>query len=150
MKIAIVGAKERDTDEDRVLVSALMEQIVAEAPHTVFVAALTHMGVGRYVKEKAIEQDTDGHYKFALIECSVRIFAQGLSKSDLAQIYLARNGTPYELSDMLIYLAAEDRRGTCEELLERFVQAGRPTLILMPGDPIPTSIVAGADPRVVV
>lgn len=140
MKIAIVGSKERDTEEDRQLVASLLEQLVLEAPHSVFVTALSHIGVGKFVRDKCLEKTELGRYRFALIECSVRIYAQSLSKSELSQIYLARNATPFETADMLIYLASEDRRGTMEDLLERFQRAGRPALVLMPGEKIPDKI----------
>jgi hypothetical protein len=144
MKIVIVGAKERDTQEDRQLVCDLMDRIASEAPHTTFVAALTHMGVGRFVKDYGLTKNADNCYLFQVIECSVRIYAQALSKSELAQIYLARNATVSELGDMLIYLASEDRRGTCEDLLERFTATKRPTLVLMPGDPVPAHVVTSS------
>jgi hypothetical protein len=143
MRIAIVGAKERDTEEDRQLVAALMDKITAEAPYTVFVAMMTHTGVGRFVKDKALCKDADGRYGHRMVECSVRVFAKGMSKSELVELYLARNATPFELSDMLIYLASEDRRGTCEELLERFEKANRPVLVMHPGDPVPEHILEG-------
>ena len=141
----MVGAKERDTEEDRLLVEKLVEQISSEAPHTVFVGMMTHIGVGRFLKDKILRRDGNGSFSFSMIECSVRVFARGMSKSDLVQIYLARNATPFEISDMLIYLASEDRRGTCEELLERFHHAGRPVLVLMPGDPLPERILESAE-----
>jgi hypothetical protein len=140
MNIAVVGSKERDTEEDRQLVSSLLEQLVLEAPHSVFVTALSHIGVGRFVRDKCLEKDNAGRYRFALIECTVRIYAASLSKSELSQIYLARNATPFETADMLIYLASEDRRGTMEDLLDRFTRAGRPTLVLMPGENLPDKI----------
>ena len=140
MYIVIAGARERDTDEDRDYVNFLIEQIQQEAPHTIFVGTLTHTGVGRYVREKCLERDGEGRYRFALIECSVKIFAQGLAKSDLATIYLARNATPFEMADALIYLASEDRRGTVEELKTRFDKAGRPVLVLAPGQAVPGNI----------
>jgi 2-methylaconitate cis-trans-isomerase PrpF len=142
MKIVVVGAKERDTEEDRVFVCDLMDRIASEAPHTTFVTTLTHMGVGKFAKEYGLTKDENNHYKFQLIECSVRIYAQYLSKSELAQVYLARNATVTEMGDMLIYLASEDRRGTCEDLLSRFRAAGRPTLVLMPGDALPEHLLA--------
>jgi len=140
MKLVIVGAKERDTEEDRLFVHALMDQIAAEAPHTTFVTALTHMGVGRFVKEYGLTKNADNRYIFQIVECSVRIYAQDLSKPELAQIYIAKNATVAELGDMLIYLASEDRRGTCEDLLSRFEALRRPTLVLMPGDALPARV----------
>ena len=141
MNIAIVGARERDTEEDRELVGKLMEQIAVEAPRSTFVAALTHIGVGRFVKDKCLEKDDQNNYRFALIECQTRIYSRSMSKSDLAQVYLARNATPFEISDFLIYLASEDRRGTMEDLLDRFLAAHRPVLLLKPGDALPDRII---------
>jgi hypothetical protein len=141
MRVLIVGAKERDTDEDRRLVAELMDRISAEAPYTLFVSMMTHTGVGRFVKDKALQKSGEGRYAHRMIDCSQRIFAKGLAKSELVELYLARNATPFESSDMLIYLASEDRRGTCEELLERFQKANRPVLVMRPGDPIPEHII---------
>lgn len=141
MYIVIAGARERDTDEDRAYVCALIEQIHREASHTIFIGTLTHTGVGRFVREKCLERDSEGRYRFALIECSVKIFAQGLAKTDLAGIYLARNATPFEMADALIYLASEDRRGTVEELKLRFDRAARPVLVLAPGEALPENII---------
>ena len=87
-----------------------------------------------------MEKDDQNNFRYSLIECDVRIYARGMSKPDLAQVYLARNATPFELSDILIYLASEDRRGTMEELLERFLNAHRPAIVLHPGDPLPEKI----------
>lgn len=117
-----------------------MQQIDAEAPHTVFVTMMTHAGVGRFVKDICLLKDDFGRTRYMMVECAVRIYAQGMSKNDMAQIYLARNATPAEMADMLIYLASEDRRGTCEDLLLRFQQSGRPVLVLMPDEPLPQSI----------
>lgn len=140
MNICIVGARERDTGEDRQLVGQLVEQIAAEAPHSTFISTLTHVGVGLFVKDKCLEKDVNNNYRFAFIECQVRMYARGLSRSDLSQIYLARNASPFEMSDVLIYLASEDRRGTMEELLERFQRAARPFLILGAGEPLPSKV----------
>ena len=87
---------------------------------------LTHIGVGMFVRQKCMERDHNDQPRYALIECTVRVFARSLSKSELAQIYLARNATPFETSDIMIYLASEDRRGTMEDMLERFQRAARP------------------------
>ena len=54
VKIAIVGARERDTEEDRQLVGQLMERLDVEAPRSTFISTLTHIGVGRFVKEKML------------------------------------------------------------------------------------------------
>lgn len=135
-----MGAKERDTEEDRRVVDLLIEKVAVEAPHTVFVTMMTHTGVGKFVKDKILQRDSAGRYSYSMIECEVRVYSRSMAKPDLAQIYLARNATPFEVSDMMIYLASEDRRGTCEELLERFQRGGRPTLVLEPGDPIPDKI----------
>lgn len=136
MRVCIVGAKERDTEEDRQTVSDLMELISANQPGCLFITMLTHVGVGKFIREKCLERDSNDRFRFALIECNVRTYAQNLSKAELAQIYLARNGTPFEMSDVLYYLASEERRGPMEDLLERFSLAGRPVKVLMPGEPL--------------
>jgi len=134
MRVCIVGAKERDTESDRRTVCDLMEQISEQSSGCLFITMMTHVGVGKFIREKCLERDANDRYRFALIECNTRVYAQNLAKSELAQIYLARNGTPFEMSDVLYYLASEERRGPMEELLQRFIDAGRPVKVLMPGD----------------
>lgn len=136
MRVCIVGAKERDTAEDEKYVVDLMEAIKGRTPNVIFVTMLTHMGVGKFIREVAKKTDAQGRHKYLLIDASVRVYAPHLSKSEVADIYLARNATPFEMSDMLYYLAAEDRRGPMENLLQRFADAGRPCKVLLPGDAV--------------
>lgn len=136
MRVCVVGAKERDTAEDEKYVVGLMEAIKDHTPNVIFVTMLTHMGIGKFIRDVAKKQDAQGRHKYLLIDASVRVFAPHLSKTEVSDIYLARNATPFEMSDMLYYLAAEDRRGPMENLLQRFVEAKRPYKVLMPGDPI--------------
>ena len=140
MNILIVGARERDTEEDRQTVCTLMDRLDAEAPRSTFVSMLTHTGVGRFVKEKCLERDDQGSFRFSFIEFSTRVYSHSQSKSDLSKLYLARNASPFEYGDVLIYLASEDRRGTMEDMLDRFLDAHRPVIILRPGEQLPDTI----------
>jgi hypothetical protein len=137
MRICIIGAKERDTTADGEYVVELMRAIKARTPSVIFVTMLTHLGIGKYMRDAcAVKNPVTNKLEFALIDSTVRIFATGLSRSELAQIFMARNATPYELSDMLYYLASEERRGPMEDLLQRFIDGGRPYKVLGPGQPI--------------
>lgn len=137
MRICIVGAKERDTDADGKYAVQLMRAIKEKTPNVLFITMLTHVGIGRYIRSASEARDpVTGQHEFALIDSTVRLFTKNLSRSDLSQIFIARNATPYELSDMLYYLASEERRGPMEDLLQRFIDGGRPYKILRPGDPI--------------
>lgn len=133
----IVGAKERDTDEDRALVGDLMEKAAVYYPGCLFITMLTQVGVGKFVKEKCLEKDGRGDFKFQFVACDVRLFAKNLSKAESAQIYIARNATVFELGQVFYYFASEDRRGTMENLImDRVAPAGLPYKVLLPGDPI--------------
>ena len=135
MKIVIVGAKDRNTDEDKALVEELVDLAAKTYPNCVFVTMLTHEGVGLFVKQKCLEKGSNSNFKFQLIEVNLRLYAKQLSKSEVSQIYLARNATMFELADMLIYLANNDRRGMIEDLvLNRIVPSGRPYIILLPSE----------------
>jgi hypothetical protein len=137
MRICVVGAKERDTKADGEYAVQLMRAIKEKTPNVLFITMLTHIGIGRYIRAAAEVRDpATGQFEFALIDCTVRLFTKNLSRSDLSQIFIARNATPYELSDMLYYLASEERRGPMEDLLQRFIDGGRPYKLLRPGDPI--------------
>jgi hypothetical protein len=137
MNVVVVGAKERCTEEDRELVNELLEKVAAACPNCVFVTMLTHVGVGKYVKEKCLEKNKQGQFRFQLIECTMRLFARQLSKSDVSSIYIARNATVFELGDAFYYFAGEDRRGTMEELFEqRVIPSGRPYRVFAPGEGI--------------
>jgi hypothetical protein len=137
MRICIIGAKERDTTADGKYVVELMRAIKARTPSVIFVTMLTHLGIGKYMRDAcSVKDPITKKQEFALIDSTVRIFANNLPRPELAQIFMARNATPYELSDMLYYLASEERRGPMEDLLQRFIDGGRPYKILCPGDPI--------------
>jgi hypothetical protein len=136
MNIVICGAKERNTEEDKRKVQELMNRAVVQYPNCVFVTILTHMGIGRFVKEACLEKGPGGQFRFQLIECSVRLYATQLSKSEVQQIYIARNATVFELADITYYFANRDRRGTLEDLVERLQKENRPCRVLLPGDPV--------------
>src|ERR1035437_5159832 len=133
MKIVIIGAKERNTPEDRQAVNALIEMAAVAYPGCVLITMLTHEGVGLFVKAKCLEGAPD--FKYQLVEISVRLYAKNLSKNEVSESYLARNASMFEVGDCFIYLASESRRGMIEELIpERVIPSGRPYRILLPGD----------------
>jgi hypothetical protein len=139
MRVCIIGAKERDTTADSEYVVNLMRAIKAATPNVIFITTLTHMGIGKFVRAAcAVKDPVTNKHEFNLIDANVHIFvpSSALSKSDLAQIFMARNATPFELSDMLYYLATDARRGPMEDLLQRFIDHKRPYKILYPDDPI--------------
>jgi hypothetical protein len=139
MRVCVVGAKERDTDADDKYVVTLMRAIKAVTPNVIFVTTLTHMGIGKFVRAAcAVKDPVTNAHEFDLITADVHMYVptSKLPKTDLAQIFMARNATPFELSDMLYYLATDARRGPMEELLQRFIDHKRPYKILYPDDPI--------------
>jgi hypothetical protein len=138
MNIVIVGAKERDTPADRELVNELLDELHKKYPGMLVVTMATHMGIGKFVHEKCLER-TPGknEHKFQLCEVDTRILAKYLSKSEVAEIYLSRNATLFELGNMFYYFASASRRGTIEELLDnRVIPSGRPFKVFLPDDPI--------------
>lgn len=136
MKVVLMGAKERETDKDRELVCEAMEKLSALYPGILMIALMTHMGVGKFVRDKCLEKDAAGNFKYQLIECSVRLYARHLSKAETAEIFIARNASAFEMGDILVYFAHPSRRGTTEDMLERFKAAGRPYKVFLPGEPV--------------
>jgi hypothetical protein len=140
MNICVVGAKERNTPQDKELVAELINKLAQEFPNPVFITMLTHTGVGRFVKEHCIEKRPDGKFKWQLITVDFRLYAVGLSQAELSQVYIARNASPFELGSAFVYFANSTRRGTMEDLIQRAEKAGIPNRIFMPGEPISTPI----------
>jgi hypothetical protein len=136
MNCVVIGAKDRNTPEDRVLVDELLDKLSDMYPNAIFVTMLTHTGVGRFVKEKCLQKYPDGRFRFQLIACDFRLYAVGLSQSELAQIYLARNASPFELGDCFCYFASQNRKGTMEALVERAQKSGRPFRVFLPSEKI--------------
>jgi hypothetical protein len=136
MTIVVVGAKERNTPEDEKQVGELIEQLAVEYANPLLVTLLTHTGVGRFVKSKCLERRADGNFRFQLIACDFRLYAVNLSQPELAQIYIARNASPFELGDAFCYFASLSRRGTMENMIARAQEQGRPFRVFLPGQPI--------------
>ncbi len=134
MNVVIVGAKDRNTEEDKELVHRLMDAAAKHYPNCVFVTMLTHVGVGKFVKEHCLEKGPHNGFRYQLIECAMRLFAQRFSKNELSAIYIARNATVHELGDVFYYFACPERRGTMEELIERAERDGRPCRVMLPGE----------------
>ena len=134
MNVVIVGAKNRDTQEDKDQVLKLLDEAAKHYPNCVFVTMLTHVGVGKFVKERCLEKGARNGFRYQLIECATRLFCQQFSKNELSAIYIARNATVHELGDVFYYFAAEDRRGTMEDLIERAERSGRPCCVMLPGE----------------
>jgi hypothetical protein len=131
----MLGAKERDTDEDRELVQTLMQMCRKKYGHCMFVSLDQQMGVGQFLRQLCQEKDSHNRYVHQLILCGTRLFAVDLPKAELVPIFMARNATLFELGDVFIYLANEERRGTIEELIQdRVKPSGRPYVVLEPGD----------------
>lgn len=137
MRIVIVGAKERNTDEDRKLVEELIDLCAVTYSNPMFITMLTFDGVGSFVKQKCLQKDSLGRYKHQLAECIVKLYASNQSKAEAAAIYLARNAPCFELGDIFYYFASADRRGSIEVMIEKqLIPSGRPYKIFMPGDPV--------------
>lgn len=136
MNVTIVGAKERDTPKDMEQVEELMELAHAYYPSCTFVTMLTHVGIGKAVKDFALAKSEQGEFKYQLVVCEVRVYASNLSKSENKGIYIARNATLFELCDMAYYFGMPDRRGTLEDFITRLDEAKRPYKIFMPGEAI--------------
>jgi len=134
MKIVIVGSKDRCSEEDRALVHELIEMAGKAYPSCLFITMLTHEGVGLCTKQKCLEKGSNDNFRFQLVEINVRLYAKLLSKSEVSSIYIARNATMFELADAVIYLANHERRGMVEDLIQRIIAAGRPYIVLLPGE----------------
>ena len=136
MKVAIVGTKDRNTKADRAAVGELVELIAAAHFDVKFIATDTwNDGIGCYVRDKCLEK-TGKEFRFKLILADFRSYSHDLTRTEITEIYLARNAGIFELADMLYYFAVPDRRGTLEDLVGRMTQAGRPVHVLLPGEPV--------------
>ena len=146
MNIVIVGAKDRKSQQERDDVNELMDMLIKHYPGALFITMLAwEEGIGRFVKEKCREQDSEGRFKFKLVEANVRVYASDLSQSEVSQIYIGRNATLFEIGDVLYYFASPSRKGTLENLVERMVDGGRPTVVFLPGDQMRLAQLKGND-----
>jgi hypothetical protein len=136
MNVVVVGAKERISEEDKSLVSELIDQIDQRYSACMFISTLTHNGVGKFVKEKCLEKDIKGRFKNQFLDIEIRSYASNLSKVEYGSICLALNATLVELASIVYYFANESRRGTLENLVDRSMAVGIPTKVLLPGEPI--------------
>ena len=137
MKIVIVGARDRDSDADKEAVGALIERAYDKYIDCVIITAFASNGIGQFVKEKCLEKDGGGNFKFQMIECLVRTYTRNLTRVEYGEVCVAMNALLFELGDCFFMFAADDRRGTLEELItERVQPSGRPYRVFLPGDPV--------------
>lgn len=132
-----MGSKERETEEDQKLVEQLIEKIAAKHFEVLFICTNSWTrGVGQFVRAKCTQKDGNGVFLHQLIIFDIRTYAQYLSRDQMAEIYISRNAAIFELADMLYYFADRKRMGTFDDLCKRMQEAGRPTRIFMPGEPV--------------
>jgi len=137
MKIVIVGAKDRTSPADKQDVDRLIELAALHYPDCVIVTAFAYGGIGQFVKEKCLEKDDSGQFKYQLIECSLRTYTRSLTRIEYGEVCVAMNAMLFELGDVFYHFASTDRRGTLEELItERVLPQSRPFKIFLPGEDI--------------
>ena len=137
MNVVIVGATDRKSIDDRLLVNKLIDLAYRTYPECVFVTTLSHTGVGKFVKDKCMEKTAENANVYQLVECSIRVFATTFSRPETMQVLLAANAALFELGDVFYFFASEDRRGTTEELItKRVIPSGRAYKIFLPGQDV--------------
>ncbi len=137
MRVVIVGARERETDEDRRLVEELVDKIAATNFDVIFICTNSwNKGVGQFVRTKCLEKDDRSQFKYQVVIFDVRAYTSRRSPAEMADFYIARDESLFVIADALYYLAGHDRKGTAEDLVAKMQAAGRPVKILAPGEPI--------------
>lgn len=136
MRVAIVGAKDRCTLEDKKLVEELIEKVSASHFDVLYVCTNTWTpGIGQFVRSKCLER-AGSDFRFQVVLVDMRTYSSHCSRTEMADIFIARNAAIHELADVLYYFATSDRRGTIEDLVERMNRANRPVKVFLPGDPV--------------
>jgi hypothetical protein len=136
MKIAVVGSKERCSEEDRVLVESLIEQVAQRNFDAVFICTDSwNRGIGEFVRKKCVEK-VQGEFIYQVILVDLRTYWKHRSRDEVAQVYRARNASLYEMADMLYYFAGSERKSAIDDLVTRMQESGRPVKVFYPGDPI--------------
>lgn len=136
MRVAIIGAKDRETKDDQKLVDELIDRVAAAAFDVRFVCTNSwQVGIGQFVRTKCTEKE-NGVFKHQVIIFDVRTYTHHLSRQEMAEVYLARNAAILQYADVLYYFSGDERKGTAEDLCEKMQAAGRPVKVFAPGDPI--------------
>lgn len=137
MNIVIIGAKDRDTSDDIADVSKLLDLLEQKYGEFTVVSMMGHMGIGKIVKTACDRAVGQREHRFPFCEADIRVYAKGLTKDQMAQLYTARNATLFEIGDEFYSFPHPQRRAVIDELIEkRVMPAGRPYQVFHCGDDI--------------
>jgi hypothetical protein len=132
MRVAIIGASGRNTPQDRLLVEKLIAELQTKHSGCLFVTTAHSDGVGKFVREKCLEKDAHGQFKYQLALINIQLFVSNLPRAEVAALYQARNPALLEIADVFYYLANSSRTGMLENVIEKAQALNRPVHILMP------------------
>ena len=140
MKIVIVGAKDRESEDDRLDVAALLDALEVKYHNFTVVTVMSHTGIGKLVKNFCSAPKDGRKHRFAFCEADVRVYANDLNREDMAQLYTARNAMLFEIGDLFFGFPHPQRRAVVDELFSKRVEPNnRPHRIFLPGDDITIS-----------
>jgi len=142
MNIAIVGARERKIQSDVAAVQTLLKLLKSRYPALTIITCATDIGIGKYVKDACLVRRGE-FYTYSMKEVIVKAYpSREFSKTEYAEMFIARNASVYEQMDQLYYFATAERRGTFEDLVVRCTDVdgekggSRPYKVLLPGDEV--------------
>lgn len=136
MKVVIAGAWNRPEQADILLVNNLIDQLAAGYPKLHIISGGCDRGVGKIVKNRCMPkskgQDADPDF----LEIQFKIYWADPSKSELAQVWIARNAAFVEIGEEFHIFAdvpGGSGGGAMADLQERVEKAGLPYSLYIPG-----------------
>ena len=136
MNIVIVGGNGRNTQQDRQAVNELVDKLHQKHANCLFVTTAHSDGVGKFVREKCIEKDSRGKFKYQLALINIQLFVSNLPRAEVTALYQARNPAMLEIGDIFYYFANVSRSGMMEDMIAKAVSMNRPAKIFQIGDDV--------------
>jgi hypothetical protein len=133
-----VGARKRSEAEDEPLIHKLVDAVMDKYPQLRVVSTSCDRGIGKIVKNKCLplgEKNPDATFKF--VEAAVRIYlprGEEFTKSEFANIFIARNAMLCELGDEFHLFVEYEPRGMMADLLHRVKARGAPYALYKLGE----------------
>jgi len=129
MFVVIVGSREWKSEQSKMQVHKILEELRKKYSGMVIVSSSCDMGVGAIVKEQCLKDKKT----FQFIDIHMRVFAD-LPRTKLSQAFYARNAALAELGEEFHVCVDKDRRGAFEDLIERLerMEMKRPLMIHLP------------------
>lgn len=126
MIAVVVGDIDRSSNDDRISVLSVMDELRNTYRDLTIVSAACERGIGHIVRSRCLKNKDNPEFGF--VEVDIKPWAR-LSKARLTQIYTARNATLLELGEEFHIFSTGWTQGHIADLIKRVKDKNLPLVI---------------------